>query len=110
VLGNEPLCKRDYHERNGTQCSKCRGGIEGRYVETDRRQMFHDGCFNCAECDINLGEEYWEVDGRPMCQRHAMVMSRTNSKLRPGVGVGLDYRSPQKRMTRYGMTDGVRRF
>jgi hypothetical protein len=71
VLQNAPYCSRHYHELNGSVCKSCNGGIEGQYLETANGEKFHTSCFECGLCGVALKGDYWEVDGRPVCERHA---------------------------------------
>ncbi|KAF2666665.1 hypothetical protein BT63DRAFT_315218 [Microthyrium microscopicum] len=105
VLNDTPLCKRDYHLRNGSCCVRCSDGIEGQYVDTDGRSKWHTECFSCVRCDEVLGQEYWEVDGRQMCRRHAFERVNGNGAygVNGGNGGGDGTGRPMKRRTRLGM-------
>ncbi|KAI5793111.1 hypothetical protein EDC01DRAFT_85297 [Geopyxis carbonaria] len=72
VLNNLPFCHRDYHRLNSSLCRMCDRGIEGACLETERKERFHPGCFTCFHCRSVLGEDYFEINGRPFCcERHA---------------------------------------
>jgi LIM domain len=92
VLQDRPYCGRHWHKLNGSLCKSCDEGIEGVYLETDRREKWHTQCFGCSKCMIPLPEDYFEVDGRPYCQRHAFSVVK-----RDGNGQG---RNPEKRRTK----------
>ncbi|KAE9993118.1 hypothetical protein EG327_006471 [Venturia inaequalis] len=77
VLNNAPYCGRHYHELNGSLCAKCDSGIEGQYLQTDRREKYHAHCFSCVECRVRLTEDYFEVNGQAFCERHAYSMTRS---------------------------------
>ena len=47
VLNNHPHCERHYHELNRSLCQSCDRGIEGQYLETDKREKFHPACLSC---------------------------------------------------------------
>ncbi len=47
VHDNHPYCQRHYHQLNKSLCAACDCGIEGRYVEIDDKQKFHQDCFTC---------------------------------------------------------------
>lgn len=47
VLDNHPYCERDYHKLNNSLCQACDRGIEGQYLETERRQKYHPDCLTC---------------------------------------------------------------
>jgi hypothetical protein len=104
VLNNAPYCGRHYHELNGSLCQKCDTGIEGQYLQTDRRERYHAHCFSCTECRVRLTEDYFEVNGNYFCERHAFSMTRNRG---PGYGnsnLGVHGSSrPEKRRTRLMM-------
>jgi hypothetical protein len=103
VVSNAPHCARHYHELNSSLCRKCDSGIEGPYLETDRREKYHAACFACTDCQTRLNEDYFEVNGNPLCERHAFSMARSRG---PGFGSqgGLIPGSrPEKRRTRLMM-------
>lgn len=105
VHTNAPYCARHWHEVNGSLCKGCDNGIEGTYLETDRREKFHQGCFRCTTCRSKLDEEYFEFEGKPFCERHSWAFGpRNNGALGvPGGGIGMGGRygrSPEKRRTR----------
>jgi uncharacterized CHY-type Zn-finger protein len=76
VMNNAPYCAQHYHELNNSMCKKCNHGIEGQYLETDRKEKFHSHCFSCTHCRVKLDMDYYEVDGRPYCERHALAIPR----------------------------------
>ncbi|KAF2787471.1 hypothetical protein K505DRAFT_125591 [Melanomma pulvis-pyrius CBS 109.77] len=100
VFDNSPYCEQHYHELNGSMCKRCNRGIEGQYLETDRRQKFHPRCFTCSTCRIVLRDDYYEVGGRVFCDRHAFHAAQQNTFLGPG---GQKPRNLQKRTTRLMM-------
>lgn len=95
VHGNAPYCAQHYHELNDSLCTKCDRGIEGRYLETDRREKFHAHCFCCAHCRTKLETDYYEVGGKPYCERHALAIPRS-------YGLGASAPRAEKRRTRMG--------
>jgi hypothetical protein len=104
VLNNAPYCGRHYHELNGSLCRKCGLGIEGQYLQTDRREKYHAHCFSCTECRVRLTEDYFEVNGNYFCERHAFSMTRNRV---PSYGMNLGVHgsnhAPEKRRTRLMM-------
>jgi hypothetical protein len=100
VFDNSPYCEQHYHTLNGSLCKRCNRGIEGQYLETDRRQKFHPRCFTCTTCRIVLRDDYYEVGGRVFCDRHAFHAAQQNPMLGPG---GKQPRNLQKRTTRLMM-------
>lgn len=108
VHNDSPYCARHWHECNGSLCRGCDNGIEGQYLETDRKEKYHTTCFRCTTCRSKLDEEYFEVDGKPFCERHSWAFGpRNNGNLGlPGGGFGAGQRygrSPEKRKTRLMM-------
>ncbi|KAK9363818.1 hypothetical protein V1504DRAFT_444670 [Lipomyces starkeyi] len=93
VLERMPYCARDYHLQNGSICAVCGEGVEGECLElegaTDEeddkrmteehdmaaeshcRQRVHTTCFRCWECKVLLKDEYYEMQGRYLCEVHA---------------------------------------
>ena len=97
VMHNNPYCARHYHELNGSLCTKCDRGIEGQYLETEQRLKFHPHCFSCQECHRILRDDYFEWNGRTLCEQHAFRADQQPSSLGPG------RRYPERRTTRLMM-------
>lgn len=99
VVKNQPYCARHYHELNHSLCTKCDRGIEGQYLETELQQKFHPYCFSCQDCHIILRDDYFEFNGKTLCEQHAYGAARisTPSSLGPG------RRFPERRTTRLMM-------
>ena len=99
VMNNQPYCARHYHELNDSLCTNCDRGIEGQYLETELRQKFHPYCFSCQDCHIILRDDYYEFNGKTLCEQHAFGAARTSmpSSLGPG------RRFPERRTTRLMM-------
>ena len=98
VMHNHPYCGRHYHELNGSLCKNCDRGIEGQYLETDRRLKFHPHCFSCQECHRILRDDYFEWNGRTLCEQHAFRAAQQPSSL-----LGPGRRFPERRTTRLMM-------
>ena len=97
VMHNHPYCGRHYHELNDSLCRKCDRGIEGQYLETEKKSKFHPYCFSCQECHRILREDYFEWNGRTLCEQHAFRAAQQPSSLGPG------RRYPERRTTRLMM-------
>ena len=97
VMDNHPYCARHYHELNHSLCIKCDRGIEGQYLETEKRLKFHPHCFSCQECHKILRDDYFEWNGRTLCEQHAFRAAQQPSSLGPG------RRYPERRTTRLMM-------
>ncbi|XP_069968777.1 LIM domain-containing protein 1 isoform X4 [Bactrocera oleae] len=56
-------------ENYGT-CFKCNGRVIGENSGcTAMEQIFHIGCFTCAQCTVNLqGKPFYALDGKPFCE------------------------------------------
>lgn len=102
VFENSPYCEQHYHELNGSLCKACNRGIEGQYLETDQRWKFHPRCFHCYTCRLILRDDYYEVAGKPYCERHAYVAQK-NMALGPDNNRFLGTNNLQKRRTRLMM-------
>lgn len=105
VHDNSPFCARHWHEYNGSLCHDCDNGIEGQYLETDRKEKYHTTCFRCTTCRSKLDEEYFEFDGKPFCERHSWAFGSRNLEVPGGnLGAGRRHgRSPEKRRTKLMM-------
>lgn len=99
VMNNQPYCARHYHELNDSLCTNCDRGIEGQYLETELQQKFHPHCFSCQECHIILRDDYFEFNGRTLCEQHAFGAARTSTPSSLGPG----RRFPERRTTRLMM-------
>lgn len=99
VMNNQPYCARHYHELNDSLCTSCDRGIEGQYLETEAKQKFHPYCFGCQECHIILKDDYYEFNGRTLCEQHAFGAARTSTPSSLGPG----RRFPERRTTRLMM-------
>ncbi|KAK9372939.1 uncharacterized protein V1513DRAFT_383804 [Lipomyces chichibuensis] len=91
VLESMPYCARDYHLQNGSICAVCGEGVEGECLELEDATDEEDGkriteemaaeshgqkrvhmtCFRCWECRVLLEDEYYEMQGRYLCEVHA---------------------------------------
>jgi hypothetical protein len=111
ALADAPYCARHYHERNGSCCRGCRVGIEGAYLETDDRRIYHPHCFRCDSCGSALAEEYWELEGKTLCHRHNFGSPSAGGG-GPGAAGG-PQKYPERRRTKLvtnGMGAGRRPF
>ncbi|EPQ28746.1 uncharacterized protein PFL1_03549 [Pseudozyma flocculosa PF-1] len=99
VHGNQPYCARHYHEANGSVCRSCGRGVEGDCRQTEAGDRFHPQCFRC-EYDSKglvcrqLLDEYFNVDGRRLCEAHAGKVSR---RLERQGKRGLDLKADRRR-------------
>lgn len=68
------MCAFHYHQANRSLCisSNCGKPIEGACAITFVGDRYHPDCLRCgnAGCDVRL-EDYWEIDGMMLCERHA---------------------------------------
>ncbi|ROW08197.1 hypothetical protein VPNG_06954 [Cytospora leucostoma] len=71
VHGDRPYCKQHYHQVNGSLCGSCGDGIEGQYLEDESTRKHHVSCFRCRDCQVVLRDGYFDVDGRPYCEKDA---------------------------------------
>ncbi|KAL9134885.1 MAG: hypothetical protein Q9175_003923 [Cornicularia normoerica] len=99
VLNNQPYCALHYHELNGSLCTNCDRGIEGQYLETEMQQKFHPYCFSCQDCHIILRDDYFEFNGKTLCEQHAFGAAHTSTPSSLGPG----RRFPERRTTRLMM-------
>uniref|UniRef100_A0A8C2PU51 PDZ and LIM domain protein 7 n=1 Tax=Cyprinus carpio TaxID=7962 RepID=A0A8C2PU51_CYPCA len=69
----EPYCERDYEKMFGTKCHGCDFKIDAgdRFLEA-LGYSWHDTCFVCAICQINLeGKTFFSKKDKPLCKSHA---------------------------------------
>ncbi|XP_063045509.1 PDZ and LIM domain protein 7 isoform X2 [Engraulis encrasicolus] len=69
----EPYCERDYEKMFGTKCHGCDFKIDAgdRFLEA-LGFSWHDTCFVCALCQINLeGKTFYSKKDKPLCKSHA---------------------------------------
>jgi len=81
VFDGKPLCAYHYHEENDSLCAAARCGqpIEGPCAVSHAGDRYHPHHLLCefAGCREKL-DEYWEVDGRMLCERHANMPKVAN--------------------------------
>ncbi|XP_061581004.1 PDZ and LIM domain protein 7 isoform X1 [Cololabis saira] len=71
----EPYCERDYEKMFGTKCHGCDFKIDAgdRFLEA-LGYSWHDTCFVCALCQINLeGKTFFSKKDKPLCKSHAFA-------------------------------------
>ncbi|XP_041760444.1 PDZ and LIM domain protein 7 isoform X2 [Coregonus clupeaformis] len=71
----EPYCERDYEKMFGTKCHGCDFKIDAgdRFLEA-LGFSWHDTCFVCALCQINLeGKTFYSKKDKPLCKGHAFA-------------------------------------
>ncbi|KAK9432264.1 hypothetical protein V1505DRAFT_16801 [Lipomyces doorenjongii] len=119
VLESMPYCARDYHLQNGSICAVCGEGVEGECLEledaTDEeddkriteehemaaeshcRRRVHTTCFRCWECKVLLKDEYYEMQGRYLCEVHAtQTYNKVRAQLCNFTCVGMDLFSQRR--------------
>ncbi|KAK9389516.1 hypothetical protein V1515DRAFT_268350 [Lipomyces mesembrius] len=119
VLESMPYCARDYHLQNGSICAVCGEGVEGECLEledatveehderiTEEREMaaeshcrkrVHTTCFRCWECKVLLKDEYYEMQGRYLCEVHAtQTYNKVLAQLCNFTCVGIDLVSQRR--------------
>uniref|UniRef100_A0AC11DK50 PDZ and LIM domain 7 n=1 Tax=Ovis aries TaxID=9940 RepID=A0AC11DK50_SHEEP len=68
-----PYCEPDYEKMFGTKCRGCDFKIDAgdRFLEA-LGFSWHDTCFVCAICQINLeGKTFYSKKDKPLCKSHA---------------------------------------
>lgn len=100
VMRNHPYCGRHYHELNDSICSGCDKGIEGQFLETESRRKVHAYCFTCQDCHKVLRDDYFEWNGRTLCERDAFTAAQQPSS---ALGISGVRRYPERRTTKLMM-------
>ncbi|KAJ7125466.1 hypothetical protein C8R43DRAFT_1075714 [Mycena crocata] len=105
VLDSKPLCKFHYHEANDSLCAAARCGqpIEGPCAVSHAGDRYHPEHMLCefpgyGGCKERL-DEYWEIDGRMLCERHSRASRLAEEEDEDG-GWAPSTRA-MKRVTRY---------
>ncbi|KAF7440629.1 hypothetical protein PC9H_000975 [Pleurotus ostreatus] len=82
VFDGKPFCAYHYHEANDSLCAAalCGQPIEGPCAVSHSGDRYHPEHFTCEHpgypCKTRL-EEYWEVDGRMLCDKHVHAARST---------------------------------
>jgi LIM domain len=84
VIDDAPYCERHYHKLNNSMCQSCDRGIEGQYLETERRQKYHPNCLTCSDCRRVLRDDYFEINAKVYCERDAYRRAQQRNFLGPG--------------------------
>ena len=75
VFDGKPFCEYHYHEANNSLCASPRCGmpIEGPCAVAHSGDRYHPAHFVCESpsCKERLDDEYWEIDGTRLCDKHA---------------------------------------
>ncbi|KAF8660612.1 hypothetical protein AX16_001591 [Volvariella volvacea WC 439] len=84
VFDGKPLCAYHYHEANDSLCAaaSCGQPIEGPCAVSHTGDKYHPEHLTCEyaghpRCNEKL-VEYWEIDGRMLCEKHANTSSNNN--------------------------------
>ena len=94
VFDDRPYCEQHYHEHNDSICHGCHTGIEGEFLETksgpggNSVHKYHRRCLTCVDCRMPLTEDYFEVEGRMHCERHAFAAMRSVAQRASGNAYG----------------------
>lgn len=113
VLDGKPLCAYHYHEANDSLCAAalCGQPIEGPCAVSHAGDRYHPEHMLCefpgSACKERL-DEYWEIDGRMLCERHSRATRLAEEEAEEDDGStwsgGLRRNNTQramKRVTRY---------
>ncbi|TGO41593.1 hypothetical protein BHYA_0019g00220 [Botrytis hyacinthi] len=103
VHNDAPYCEHHYHQLNDSMCSGCDRGIEGQYLESEKKEKFHPSCLNCADCKRNLRHDYFEMGGKIYCERDAFRRAQESRKGGLGAGLGAGTTRMERRTTRLMM-------
>jgi PDZ and LIM domain protein 5/6/7 len=97
VFDGKPLCAYHYHEANDSLCAAatCGQPIEGPCAVSHAGDRYHPEHILCEhpgfpKCKERL-DDYWEVDGRMLCERHANAAMRAD-----GAGTGEEPQGDQE--------------
>ncbi|KAJ6496999.1 hypothetical protein C8R47DRAFT_972491 [Mycena vitilis] len=106
VLDGKPLCAYHYHEANDSLCAAARCGqpIEGPCAVSHAGDRYHPEHMLCefpgsGGCKERL-DEYWEIDGRMLCERHSRATRMADEETDDDEGWAKSTRA-MKRVTRF---------
>lgn len=107
VHDGKPLCAYHYHEANKSLCASCGEPIEGPCAVSHTGDRYHPEHLRCEYpgCQEAL-DEYWEADGKMMCERHADIVEGYHSS-EDEEGAWAAESKAQKRVTRFIDLAGV---
>ncbi|KAJ3176523.1 hypothetical protein HDU87_005217 [Geranomyces variabilis] len=89
VVGQDPLCRLHYHERNNSLCGDCGEPIEGPCAEiAELNKRFHPAHWCCYVCRVPLSSTYYSFAGRPYCQHDIMEVYQQGKSAGGGGGGG----------------------
>lgn len=109
MLDGKPLCAYHYHEANDSLCSAalCGQPIEGPCAVSHAGDRYHPEHMLCefpghGGCKERL-DEYWEIDGRMLCERHSRATRLADEEADedPGEWAPRKNTRAMKRVTRY---------
>lgn len=105
VIRDAPYCEEHYHRLNNSVCAsrECGRGIEGQFLETERKQKFHPNCLRCNSCWEVLKGDYYEVRGGVFCERDALRQQQRGGMRGRGGGLMPGMSRLEKRSTRLMM-------
>ncbi|KAJ3725748.1 hypothetical protein FB446DRAFT_751956 [Lentinula raphanica] len=110
VYDGRPLCKYHYHEANESLCAAatCGQPIEGPCAVSHTGDKYHPEHLTCEwdgypKCEVRLNGEYWELEGRMLCERHAKgdIGRSSESGRDGGRRIEGEEGRARKRMTRF---------
>ncbi|EKM82456.1 hypothetical protein AGABI1DRAFT_68091 [Agaricus bisporus var. burnettii JB137-S8] len=103
VFDGKPLCAYHYHEANRSLCAATRCGqpIEGPCALSHTGDKYHPEHMTCEHpglvpCKERL-KEYWEINGKMLCEWHAAEASRDQDEEEEWVQTS----KAKKRITRF---------
>ncbi|KAH0559784.1 hypothetical protein GP486_003700 [Trichoglossum hirsutum] len=74
VLQNNPFCERHYHQLNNSLCHACDQGIEGQYLETERKQKYHKNAKGFS-ATTTMSITGWLIASATLLDLHSNLLS-----------------------------------
>jgi hypothetical protein len=109
VYDGKPLCAYHYHEANDSLCAATRCGqpIEGPCAVSHSGDRYHPEHMTCEHSGYppckQMLSEYWEIDGRMLCERHA-----NSASVRGSDEEDEEWTKSKRRVTRFiDLTGGI---
>ena len=73
TIDGKPYCKSDAiaaKRARPPQCASCTKIIDQGVVISALDQKWHEDCFNCIVCNVNVSSCFYGKDGKPVCKDH----------------------------------------
>jgi len=77
-------CEADYNRIFGPKCLRCGESISGTIMKDNKGGSYHTSCFNCTQCGVPLGINFFWLRNEPACENCSTTKQMS---LKVGFGV-----------------------